>query len=237
MEVTNNRENLLKKIGKLKALSECKTGNVNEAATAAAMLSKLMLEHQIEEIELGEVETTQTVEASDELFREETANPSWQVSLFASLARLWFCKPYTQNIGKKKHKKLRIIGVKEDVENVRSLFSFITKEIESLVDLQNLRTCKEKNDFKLGAVHGINGKLVKERAQTLEKVSESTAMVLVNRKEAAVLALTEPLNLKATAFTRRAPQRDAYGAGVVAGRSITIGDKLGAGTAQAALRS
>ncbi len=38
-----DRERLLAKLAKLKALSECKTGNVNETATAAAMLCILII--------------------------------------------------------------------------------------------------------------------------------------------------------------------------------------------------
>jgi hypothetical protein len=46
------RQRILAKLAKLKALADCETGNVNETATAAAAMTRLMMEYKIEMAEL-----------------------------------------------------------------------------------------------------------------------------------------------------------------------------------------
>ena len=79
----DERQRLLTKLAKLKALSECPTGNVNETATAAAAMTRLMLEYQIEMAELqvesdGAPDAAVTEELDGKLSKR--GFPLWPVS-------------------------------------------------------------------------------------------------------------------------------------------------------------
>ena len=74
------RERLLNKLGRLKALSQCKTGNPNETATAAAAMTRLMLEYKIEMAEL---------EPRPASGAQRTANKKPAVSISWAALRTW----------------------------------------------------------------------------------------------------------------------------------------------------
>ena len=233
-----DRQRILGKLAKLKALSECKTGNVNETATAAAAMTRLMLEYQIEMAELhpgdppdGVVEEEVTGEVSRRGF------PRWQVILLTGLAKAQDCISYTQQSRSygffvaNTECNLRIIGTREDIQTTRNLYSFCLQEIERLCLRWNRRApIALKNDFRMGAAIGICEKvrlereavMAEERARAAAKRQTSQALALFDQKLEAVEDRGREIGLKVTSTRARAASPNAYAAGYQAGSAINL---------------
>lgn len=85
------RKRILDKLAKLKALSECRTGNVNETATAAAAMTRIMLEYEIQMADVYLDSASSAFEIVEEsVYQGESLNgfPRWQSSLLYRLAEV-----------------------------------------------------------------------------------------------------------------------------------------------------
>ena len=238
------QQRLLNKLSKLKALSECKTGNVNETATAAATMTRLMTEYQIEmaDLQLGgssEEQKVLTEDVTGQISRR--GFPAWHVCLLTSFAAANNCVSYTNSERRfhgwsvEKVSTLRLIGTREDIQNTRDLFVFCIQEIEQLCHSWAPRaSVARKNDFRYGAAVGISEKVEQERAAVLaeEKARSqvrgqtSQALALFDRKQEAVDAKARDIGL---IFDRRSSSRamsaNAYEAGYRAGASLNLSAK------------
>lgn len=238
---SDEQKRLLDKLAKLKALSECQTGNVNETATAAATMTRIMLEYQIEvaDFEAGTNSEDSTVgEAS--LFDEDSFNgfPVWKKQLLQALAEVNHClsfsssRPdYSDIFVQRTRSRLMLVGATSDIDNTRRMFFFCADEIERLCHLWGSRQpVKRRNDFKRGAASGIADKVIKERDQVLREERaraqaesrSSNALDLFDRKADAVAEYAEDLGIVTVTRRRRGVQPDAYHAGYEAGASLDL---------------
>lgn len=232
-----DRDRLLAKLAKLKALSECKTGNVNETATAAAMMTRLMLEYQIEIAEL-DIEPVagenQVVEQDLDGHVAGRGFPQWEVSLLSAIATASDCICYqTQSgmatiFGPVYEYRLRLIGTEQDIATTRSLYRFCLEEINRLCRKWNpYAPVSLKNDFKRGAGQAVSTKIREERAAVVKEAEArggEKGLVLLGRKKEAVDTRAEELGLISKRRARsRSVSRDAYHAGYAAGASINVG--------------
>lgn len=231
------KSKLLKKLAKLKALAECKTGNANEVATAAAAMSRLMLEYQIEEFSLrgGQEAESEPTKAEDfKLFEKPFAN--WEGVLFQAICEVHECKAYqVQSAFGRKMKTFHAIGVKADVDNVRSLFYYLAGEIHRLAEVfakGKTGWTKLKNDFKYGAAMGAIKSLKesKERIMQEQKAAQSFGLVLFDKKRKAIQTYQEEtkLRLRNKTVQQRAKSASAYHAGFTAGQGLNRA-QIGAG--------
>lgn len=234
------QKRLLDKLAKLKALSECPTGNVNETATAAATMMRIMLEYQIHvaDLDLG-------AQSADNEVREESLTSQdslngfarWKRILAMALCKVNSCECYKSSQTdhtpwtRRTASRLVVIGTPSDIENTRKMYAFCTQEIERLCqDWGKGRPVKQKNDFKTGAAAGIANKVRTERekvlAQELARVQgeadESAALQLFHRKEQAVEAYLKSLHLRSSTAYVRAPSQEAYRVGYQAGSSLDL---------------
>lgn len=213
------KEKVLAKLARLKALSECKTGNAHEAAVAAAKMYRIMLENQIE---LHEVQAAG--EASEcgsfELFpgNRPAVWPVLNRQLLGSLASLNSCSVWAESRGR--HRTFHLVGVPEDVANTRTLFGFALKEIERLAsELGRHRSTAWKNDFKAGAAYGLVERLKEEKVAVLNE--NPFALVHIETKhENSKAAVAKITTKQAPAPKQRDVDPSAFQQGVMAGRRI-----------------
>lgn len=234
------QKRILDKLAKLKALSECRTGNVNETATAAAAMTRIMLEYEIEMADLHLGHGPSSLEVIEEsVYEQESLNgfPRWQSSLLARLAEVHHCRAY-RNSRTNYHYWTRItesflmlIGTEKDIESTRRLFFYCVAEIERLCQESCAgRPVKWKNDFKRGASRGIADKVQAEHERVLKEEQEkaqaqevaSVALELFDRKKQAVDLFADDLGLVSNTARVRAASKDPYQAGYVAGSNLDV---------------
>jgi hypothetical protein len=234
------RQRVLGKLSKLKALSECPTGNVNETATAAAAMTRLMLEYQIEMAELSVQDDTEQDEACSEEVTGETSQrgfPVWQTHLLASLADVNDCILYVQSSVSRQNWQVkrvsvqRLIGSKRDIQSTRNIFQFCLVEIEKLWRLWDSRaSLARRNDFRLGAAQGIGEKvraerqavLAEEKARSEAQGQQSLALAVFDRKQESADKLARDMGLRSRQARSRGVSPTAYQAGFEAGTNLEL---------------
>jgi hypothetical protein len=231
------QKRLLDKVAKLKALSECQTGNVNETATAAARMTRIILEYKIEQADLEELDESEVVERTA-LADSYNGFPVWQTTILSALAEVNQCQSYSETqredclYYKRTRSSLKIIGTAEDIESTLSVFHFCLEEVERLCYYWSPRaSVKRKNDFKRGAANGIASKVLAERELVIfeeekraaARSKSSVALQLFERKENAVSEYAAGIGLRIVKRRQRAVNRDAYVAGFQAGTQMELG--------------
>lgn len=244
------QQKLLNKLSKLKALSQCPTGNVNETATAAAAMTRLMLEYQLEMAEFGLEETHTGVEQL-EVFEaaKERGIPTWQVGLLGGLAEAHHCASFSEakvvgfylgSFRRAKERRYYLVGAHQDVEQVKRLFHYCVTEIERLCYEWHPRArVAAKNDFRLGASRGIVHQVQAElqaiiREESRRDEGHSAGLVLFESKLRAVADYFQQHDIRTRTLNVRRPGASAYQDGYMAGSSLDLKGRsrpgLGSGT-------
>lgn len=248
-----SEEKIIDRIKKLLNLS--KSDNEEEAALAAARATELMLKHEIEEAQLGEVEEVEDVE-EQEADRTGQRVP-WKSTLQNGLALSQGCQMYTStkwdSDKRKKFVAYMIVGQPSKVATIRYMYQYLSNEIDRLADRAyrvEHRECRAskvdppsarawKNAFRLGAASMIYSRLTEQRKKTHAKAKadgQSTALVVVAKAEEAVelhVKKHHPRMGKAAAASYSSGS--GYGAGRAAGKKVGLGGggkSLGAGAKQ-----
>jgi|GEM_PF-2052841 hypothetical protein len=124
------KDKLLERIRKLLALTA--SPNANEAAVARSKARKLMEEHGIAEQEVLDSEM------SGKIFElsmgAEGFASRWKFVLVALVARACGCE--AMGLRRGKLRKVKMVGMKIDVEEASKLFTYLLGEIESLVKIE-----------------------------------------------------------------------------------------------------
>ncbi|MBX3169851.1 MAG: hypothetical protein KF760_20775 [Candidatus Eremiobacteraeota bacterium] len=231
-----DRQRLLDKLAKLKALSACPTGNANETAMAAAAMARIMLEYEIEMAELDDAPGQDLMVLKEQVDQENSYRgfPLWQTSLLTCLAQVHHCIAYTRSepewwsTGVRHRNTRHLIGTSKDIENVRQLFRFCVFEIERLSrSWDGAVTQKRRNDFKVGAGRGVSDQVTRERDRIVQEQKQrnlpSRALQLFDRKEQASSDFARKLGLGyRTCSSSRGVYADAYGAGYQAGSQLDL---------------
>ena len=233
------RERLLNKLARLKALSECKTGNPNETATAAAAMTRLMLEYKIEMAELEPQPTPGGVEEVQLDHQRTQPFPIWQSHLLHCLATANDCVSYQSTSrhwseldGKQKTSRLHLLGRRQDLDNTRKLFAYCLQEIERLCQRWKPGRGKRlKNDFRVGVAAAV-AQMVSEEAEAVRAEAErraqeneqtSLALALLDRSLDEVEEAARKIGVRPSR-TRNLPSlsMDAYQAGFRAGQNVVL---------------
>jgi hypothetical protein len=233
------RERLLNKLARLKALSECKTGNPNETATAAAAMARLMLEYKIETAELEPQARPGDVEDVPLDHQRTQPYPIWQSHLLHCLATANDCVSYQSTTrhwseadGKQKTTRLHLLGRRQDLDNTRKLFSYCLQEIERLSQRWKPGRGKRlRGDFRIGVAEAI-AQMVQEEAEAVRAEAErraqedaqtSRALALLDRNLAEVEAAARQIGVREVR-SRKQPNisPEAYQAGFRAGQNVVL---------------
>jgi hypothetical protein len=138
-------ENLLARIQKMLALSKSaqEIGSVEEAATAASLAQKLMVENKIEMADLADLgEDEIPIFEYDVLAEEGGKSPrAWKWDLLVGIANNNFCNVLkwgaSFQVGQRpgtgmSRGKLMLFGKKPDVEAVLYMYRWLVKEVDKL---------------------------------------------------------------------------------------------------------
>lgn len=219
-----DRQRLLDKLHRLKALSECQTGNVHETATAAAAMARLMLEYKIEVAEIEQQPLTSVVEEIELDEQRSRPFPVWQSHLLHCLAYANDCVGYQTTT--LRSARLSLLGRREDLENTRRLFTFCLLEIERLCRAwAPARGQRLKNDFRIGAAAAIAETVRLETEAVRQEAEErgSRALVLLERNLEQVEQAARSIGVKpARSRATRYVSMDAYQAGYQAGQQVVL---------------
>lgn len=221
----SNREKLMAKIAKLKALAECPTGNENETAVAAAAMTKLMIENNILECELSIQIEDEDPLVVEELFPGQKNVSNWEKILLNNLARANSCDVIQhQNQGRGWTHK--IYGHEGNVQTVNYIFKFCLNEIERHTNFFTWKTGhtdkSNRTSFKMGMASGI-GKQVREAKEAVFSGPQTPGLTLYKSKEEQVKDFinSKCRNIKqATAI--QVKNRDIYNAGRQVGENLAI---------------
>lgn len=230
------QQRLLEKLAKLKALSECRSGNVNETASAAATMTRIMLEYQIEQADLHVLSSNEVIVKSA-LADSYNGYPAWQTTILSALASANHCQSYSESrpeynlFGKRTKSSLKVIGTEEDIDQTIEVFLYCIQEVERLCYYWSPRaSVKRRNDFKRGAANGIATRVLdeldkvvsEEEARSAKESKTSTALQIFQQKDEAVEEYAESIGLQFVRRRSRAVSLDAYQAGYKAGTQMDM---------------
>lgn len=235
---SEQQKSLLSKLSKLKALSECPTGNVNETAAAAAMMTRLMLEYQIELAELGLEEESQGVEEL-EVFEDtrRAGLPMWQSVLLHGLAEAHHCGCfmsakvagiYVRSFRRAVDRRYVLVGATNDIQQCKRIFYYCLQEIERLCATWNPRAgVAAKNDFRLGASRAIVDKVRQELESVIRQERQvhgenSAALIRLDAKLQRVDDYFAANGVRSTTRRYRRPCDNAYQEGYAAGAQVDL---------------
>lgn len=144
----HSRTKIIDRIRKLRELANDPNGNENETASAASRMAELMLQHRIEEAELGE--------AGDEenaffLLIRSHEPLKWHIRLAGDLAKVHGCVGIS---GRGSLKGIWLFGPDDRVEVAKYVFYYIAEEILKLVFRSAIPPPK-RDDFCAGVVDRV----------------------------------------------------------------------------------
>ena len=244
---------IVEKVRRLMALAE--SGNVHEAANAAAAAQRLMAEHRISEamlaVEAGEDENDIVV--TDGVLAELGRKSPWIGTLAMGLSKANGCRVYYNRMSR--GVKLRIVGGTSDVQTVTYLYTYLVREVDRLCDAEsksrrlagviadaNVRMWRAS--FRAGAAHKLAERIdaaaqEQRRVQHNEAIDAGgTALVRLDGGLARLATLAKkvedavPGNLKKGRQTNARRDYSGFAAGERAGASVSLtrgGPALGSG--------
>jgi len=240
------RSALIDRIQKLLNLADgARNNSVAEAATAAALAQKLMLEHQLSLAEVQIDPEGPTADPVIEIVGEQTdkRTPSWLAGLLFAVGRANGCRV----IRFRHQHKLTVIGPRSATETTVYLYQYLGREIERLCQRDKPKTLRGPlgstvpvdhgyskqwcQAFRLGAVDEVGRRLVAARQEQIATVAPArtaTCTALVRRQDAAVATYMATHHPKLR--TGRGPtctNGGAYAAGRRAGGEINLGGGKG----------
>lgn len=230
-----NYNEALDKVRKLLRLSE--SANPHEAALAASRAQEIMERFKIERL---------TVDTADrepsEAIRDFGIDPlegnfsTWQWRFLSALTQLNQCKAYTSN------RRFCLVGRASDVNTVRYIFTWLTREIERLAS-RDCQGCGRTywNNYRIGAAETVANRLREQSKQTVTAVKHeaeavsSLALVKVEKalaERAQELAEVEKwakdkLHLRSRGGSRSNWNQSAREAGRAAGREVSLRPSAG----------
>lgn len=179
-----NREDLIKKVQALRALTS--SSNLNEAAAAARAAEKLIQDYALEEAEFEFANGSNEKIYEDEHSLTDWGRRQnvWQNILLTALTTAYSCE------GILKHKDGKIgfyaVGRPSDISTMRYQFAFFSLEITRLAELlapNDLGRGTGKrwyNSFYLGAVRAISDSLEATKKQ-VQNTATSQALAIIDK--------------------------------------------------------
>lgn len=235
------RDGILSKARKLLRLKE-RAGTKAEALAAARALARLLDKHRIEvaELEVADRQAPEgfTANKTQPLYEYKRVTP-WRRELGFALCKhfgvaLWQ-RTKLHRKGVPSDHSMCMCGRPSDIELVRSMYNWLTSEIECLsVGACSGMSRSYANSWRRGFAYGVHKQLEDLRSELSEE--HPSAMVLYSRQDDArqfLDALLEPKGpgdrKPATIRWRDRGAHDAYGfaSGYMRGKQHHLGERLG----------
>lgn len=250
MESNNEKMDvILKKLKKLQASYEgAKAINSeNEAATAAAMINKLLLQYNLtmDQVEQHDFKSRNPLtEMYESGYTKKSIGGSWEYRLYYVLCKHNLCRCYLYG---KSYKNLYLIGGSENLELVRWMKSMLAdryvelskQEYKAYVQICNEVTFTKPKDiasfqrsYLMGCVAGLDDKLTTEK-KAMEKEVDTTSMTaLVLRNDAAITEYMQNKfgGVKSVKMNNTLTAKSAYNIGYAEGKKTVINRPVGSGS-------
>lgn len=229
-------EKLLNKLKKLHALASDPTGNVNEAANAAAHMAELMHKHGLESSDFLRQKS-----ASWDFVKGNGKRPvqKWQLSLLACIAKdagVVVLRDQGRSIGVPV-----VIGEEGQVAACMYCYNYLVREIDRLQRelLGERKWSRYYTSFCVGAVETITGRMARARLARrahYEATNDTRALVWVDKPvpeeqiRSVLASVYKTNNYSGQSSYATLPNRDDYAAhvGRRAGHTVKIDNKTDA---------
>jgi uncharacterized protein DUF2786 len=228
-----NRENIIDKIRKLRALAG-NNSSIEEIATATKLAEELLQKYQIEEAEFEVAHGSQEQAIFDQIALTDWKERQtlWQNILLTTLSEAYNC----EGILLRRNHRLGyyVIGRPADILTIRYQYSYFTLELTRLAQLlapNNLGRGSGKHwhkSFYLGAVSAIADSLKKAKVE-VRASANSSALAIIDRHAEEALALKNKLhpNVGGAKAIRTTMDRNAYDLGYQSGSNLSPKPGLG----------
>ena len=222
-----SKERVLKKLQKLKALAEDPAANPNEAASAAARMTEIMLNEGIAEIELESGETEDMIK-EDFMPPELRKAHSWQEVLLNGLAEAAGCKLVIGKAGVGMRDKLWVLGLESTVAGVRYQFAAVCVDIERLRAqlIGGSRSSRASRAFCIGCAVMAARRVLEARQQVVEaaRISHNERALVWLQNGISAAKVSEMIGGgRITANGRRTfSDAGAFQAGIEAGKKLAL---------------
>ncbi len=222
-------QHIIDKVRKLLALS--RSSNAHEAASAAAKANQLIDEYRLSVGQLTPDNTdTDPVETASEPLLHSNRVMMWRKSLAIRLASHYGCFVWNSP---RPHAAInyQVAGRKSDIEVLNYMFAYISTECDRIT----LSTAKGKGrtfaeSYRRGFVDGVLSQLDASRQTVAKASNDPQALVkLDDRTQAARRHIEASTHLsKGKSVTASRTDSSAFQSGQSAGRSMHLGQSLGA---------
>lgn len=195
--MTDNKDDILRRIQKLLAIAQDDRANPNEAASAAGMAERIMRKYQIEHADVlaaslkaGDDLTTEDVVASAKTNGTAVVNvPPWVQFLATAIARLNDCEARSAHIGR--DKGIRFFGYSGDTLVSKWMLQYLVGTVNRLCDEFKKTTHYQiegrtaVNSYRKGVTMGILSslnKLIAQKQADAQPVATGTSLVVVKKQ-------------------------------------------------------
>lgn len=239
--MTTQMDDIMGRLARIKTLAE-NAGTPGEAAAASAMLSKLLMKHNLSKSDIVDV-TDQDSQEYGKFDFDLGSSLSWRKILIQTLADTTFC--YTVFNHKGSH--VNIIGQDHNVTVVKAMYEYLTSAIDRLADQgwkevdsyekQFVSGRAWKNAHRMGSTRTIRDRLREIYQENLaqQKASgdiDSNALVAVRDDLKNAVARYFP-RLRSVSTNGRVSSGSGLAAGREAGRGVGLEKQVGRGRVSA----
>ncbi len=163
-----SKEEILKKIQKLLAMSTANGASENEAMMAAQKVQELLKEHNLS---LGDIKDNEQIEPiNQDTFDVE--RDIWKSWIRATTAKLYFCTTYTTNRMNEKYQRVKcvtFVGRESNRAVAKSMCDYFINAVERMADkeFENVPGSKSdinrmKHNFKQGCASSLSDRIRKK---------------------------------------------------------------------------
>lgn len=214
-------DELLSKIQKLLGMTQ--SSNENEAANAARLVRKLMIQHDLSmEDVLDSTSADPTSGIEEHLCGHAANNVLWKINLWSNTARFYLCR-----VVRKGHNEIRIVGKSENARTAIEMIWYLGQTME-----KNLLDFKKKSSGKIDGVAYREGWIsaVSEKFDAMAKVDnaeEGVGALIVKNDNALAEYMAENYGAARGVRVRSGSQDAAsYAAGRTAGSQVSLNKQV-----------
>lgn len=186
----NSQSQIVEKVKRLLALSQ--SSNINEAANAAAIANKYIVQYRLRQADLieqsqGTVQPDPIVDDPEPMYMSARVIP-WKLQLASVLAQHYGCAIWNdkedRRVNGRGTSRFRLVGRSVDVNFTKQMFAWLVNEIQRHADVECLGMGHPTHaSYCKGAVKGIENLLGETRASQLNVANQASRTKAIARMD------------------------------------------------------
>ena len=233
-----SKEEVIKKIQKLLAMSQANGASENEAMMAASKVQQLLQEHNLS---LGEIKDNKTIEDID-WEKVEIDNAKWKGWIRQATAELYFCTTYNDIKFDNDFKRVKVavfVGRESNRIVAKSMYDYFINTVERMSDNEFKNVAGSKAEinkmsfnFKMGCALSLTRKISEKLQEVKSQSAQNNGnlpMLYKNELQLNRNWLLEKKKVKLkSGFTSRIniKDREAYSRGQEKGNKISLNTQV-----------